>query len=469
MPVTSEVRDFLHVDPPVIPGNRTAVSLFSGAGLSDMGYELAGFHFQINVELNVQRCQVGQPNFPGSTWINGDVRDVTDIIVQVYQKKTRRPLDLLTVTPPCQGMSSSNPSRGRRHSPQAELHEERNKLLLAAVPVAQSLNPKIIVAENVRQILTLQIWEGDQRKLLVDVFKKRLPNYAVFTGVIQAADYGIPQNRRRGLIVAIRRDQPWLDALIDRGLLPWPVPTHAENPESNRKSWISLKDWFDSMNYEPLDGSSPRTSRGTDPLHYVPHYDDDRYLWIRDIPPYSGRNAYQNSRCPSCGHDPVPEGLAYCNACGGIMRNRPYVLDKETAKVRLVKGFASSYRRMNAYGPAPTITTNSSSIGSDFKIHPWENRVLSIRECADLQTVPRFFDWSWALTTGHPYTIRQVVGEALPTYFTYLHGKVLARLLIGEPPHESWLARADNRRLREMPTEHIDILGDHCEAIEPCM
>lgn len=87
MPVTSEVRDFLHVDPPVIPGNRTAVSLFSGAGLSDMGYELAGFHFQINVELNVQRCQVGQPNFPGSTWINGDVRDVTDIIVQVYQKK----------------------------------------------------------------------------------------------------------------------------------------------------------------------------------------------------------------------------------------------------------------------------------------------------------------------------------------------------------------------------------------------
>ena len=82
--------------------------------------------------------------------------------------------------------------------------------------------------------------------------------------------------------------------------------------------------------------------------------------------------------------------------------------------------------------PARTITTASSHVGSDYKIHPWENRVLSIRECADLQTVPRFYDWTWALETSHTYVARKVIGEALPPWFTYLQGKLLRRLLDGE-------------------------------------
>ena len=79
--------------------------------------------------------------------------------------------------------------------------------------------------------------------------------------------------------------------------------------------------------------------------------------------------------------------------------------------------------------PAPTVTTASSHLGSDYKIHPWENRVLSIRECADLQTVPRFYNWDWALNTQHTYLARQVIGEALPPWFSYLHGSVLQDLL----------------------------------------
>jgi DNA (cytosine-5)-methyltransferase 1 len=82
--------------------------------------------------------------------------------------------------------------------------------------------------------------------------------------------------------------------------------------------------------------------------------------------------------------------------------------------------------------PAPTVMTNSSHLGSDYKIHPWENRVLSIRECADLQTIPSFYDWSWAFQTGHVYVTRQVIGEALPSWFTYLHGLVLRQLLSGQ-------------------------------------
>ena len=88
--------------------------------------------------------------------------------------------------------------------------------------------------------------------------------------------------------------------------------------------------------------------------------------------------------------------------------------------------------------PAYTVTTNSSHIGSDFKIHPCENRVLGILECADLQTLPRFYDWTRAKENRTLYLIRNLIGEAFPTYFTYLHGQVLAELLSDSvpPAHE---------------------------------
>lgn len=84
--------------------------------------------------------------------------------------------------------------------------------------------------------------------------------------------------------------------------------------------------------------------------------------------------------------------------------------------------------------PAYTVTTNSSHVGSDFKIHPWENRILSILECADLQTVPGFYDWARAKDDRRLYLIRNLIGEAFPTCFTYLHGQVLANFLTGSDP-----------------------------------
>ena len=136
------------------------------------------------------------------------------------------------------------------------------------------------------------------------------------------------------------------------------------------------------------------------------------------------------------------------------MHSRPYLVE-EDGSARLIKGRHSSYRRMRPEQPARTITTGSSHVGSDYKIHPWENRVLSIRECADLQTVPRFYDWSWAIETRHTYLARQVIGEALPAWFTYLQGRLLRRLLDGEevPLSEFAPARWMQKPRQEAPED----------------
>lgn len=421
------VRDFILQDRPTDSGPWTAVSLFSGAGLSDLGYQMAGFRLTVQVEVDPRRAAIGADNFPRSQWITRDVRGSAHKIAAAYRKSTSKRLDLLVATPPCQGMSSSNPSRGKRQTLQAKALEGKNRLLLEVIPIARLLKPRIIVIENVRQVLTLEVEYDDGKGTAVDLLCDRLPEYKIFPSVVNVADYGVPQVRRRALIVAVQRDEACLESLLSESQFPKPLPTHAEQSTNGRQPWISIREWLEVMKYESLDAKSNDTARGTHPLHFVPAYGLDRYRQISEIPAYSGRSAYENGSCPSCGRQKVGVGLILCPTCGGVMRNRPYV--ERDGQPSLIRGFKSSYRRMNPGRPAYTITTNSSHIGSDFKIHPWESRVLSILECADLQTVPRFYDWTRAKKDRTFYLIRSLIGEAFPTYFTYLHGQVLAELL----------------------------------------
>ena len=428
--------------------------MFSGAGLSDFGYRLAGFQFRAQVESDGQRAAVGEPNFPGSKWLVEELPGSRDtIILRCEEALDGDELALLTMTPPCQGMSSSNPSRGRRHTDKSAQQGDRNRLILETIPIAKALRPRIIVAENVRPVITLRVDESGRQASVIEHLVRGLPDYVVFHGVVDAAEHGIAQTRRRAIVVAVLRSEPWLDDLLAKGLLPWPRPTHAEMPVDGLERSVSVGEWLSGMAYPPLDARAKELARGEHPLHRVPFYEDDRYLQIASIPAKSGKSAYENDRCPACGCDPVPRGLAYCPRCTSIMRNRPYCI--EEGRARLIRGFHSSYRRIQPDRPAPTVTTNTSHLGSDFKIHPSENRVLSALECADLQSVPRTYDWSGALNAGRNYLIRNVIGEAFPTYFTYLHGEMLNRLLSGNSIDDHEFAvgprPAPPRPTREVP------------------
>jgi DNA (cytosine-5)-methyltransferase 1 len=411
-----------------------AVSLFSGGGISDLGYEYAGFSFLVQAELDEHRAKLCAGNFPRSQVVVGDMREHWQDVVQSYERVCTDRLALLSVTPPCQGMSSSNPSRGKVSRPDGNGRNERNLLLLAAVPVIERLRPMCVVVENVPQILLRRVrLSADKRpQKLVETFFEGLDGYTVFAGVVQMADYGVPQVRRRSVLLLLDEKLPCVRELEDRALLPWPKPTHAEEQSNGHASRVTLREWLTGRGYKALDAHSERTARDDeDPLHFVPYYDADRYLWVSQIPPNTGRSAYQNGTCPHCGKKRVKEGLVRCPACQGLMVNRPYVKGRN-GRVRLVRGFKSSYRRMRPDRPAPTVTTASSHLGSDYKIHPWENRVLSIRECIELQTIPQAYSWEWAVNNGYHYLVRQVVGEAIPPWFTYLHGRVLRQLLEGK-------------------------------------
>lgn len=404
----------------------TAVSLYSGAGLSDYGYRRAGFNFHVQAELNQYRAAIGAANFAESNWIVGDLRQTAGQVIEAYRSSTDKPLDLLVATPPCQGMSSSNPGRGKRLTHKAQANEQKNSLLLATIPIIKALRPRVVVAENVRQILTLEVNQRGHLHNIIDIFKETLSGYTVWCGVMDAANYGIPQTRKRAVIVAVRNSEYWVEQILSRQRMPWPSPSHG----TQSRPPVPLEAWLRLMKYQRLDAGSAACSKGKHPLHFVPYYDADRYLQISSIPESSGASAYENDTCPECSYRPVPQNLVRCNKCAALMRNRPYVLIHR--RPRLIAGFHSSYRRMDPKRPAPTIMTNSSHVGSDFKIHPMEHRVLSVLECADIQTVPRSFSWSIPIRDGRTYTIRNVVGEAFPPYLTYRHGLLLRDFLTSD-------------------------------------
>jgi DNA (cytosine-5)-methyltransferase 1 len=431
-PKSNDVKDFLRA---LVPNNSSngllAVSLFSGAGISDYGYLLAGYRFRVQVERDPRRAALGQANFPGSRWLTGDVRQLHDKIVSAFEETSRgRPLALLVATPPCQGMSTSNASRGKRQTEAAKIHEDKNRLALEAAHLCRRLRPFVLVMENVRQIRTLNVSTPTGEQRFLDLIKRAVGDeYLIMDTSLNVADYGIPQNRYRAVIVAVRKDKLQTSKRIGGVPAFWPEATHGTI--STLKKHMSIGRWLRLMRYRPLDSSAKEKAKSADPLHFVPVYRRERYRLIADIPPNSGLSAYDNSCCPTCNDPDQPRDRAACMSCGSVLFNRPVINTADGP--RLIKGFKSSYRRMLPSQPAPTVTTASGHIGSDTKIHPWENRLLSIKEYADLQTVPRSYDWTPAL---HPSNgkrlynvIRDVIGEAFPPYFTYLHGKHIRNLL----------------------------------------
>ena len=131
----------------------------------------------------------------------------------------------------------------------------------------------------------------------------------MFPSVVNVADYGIPQVRKRALVVAIRKDEACLERILLQDSLPVPPPTHSEQPKNGERPWISIREWLEGMKYEPLDAGSRETACGDDPLHFVPAYGRHRYQQVKEIPPNSGRSAYENDKCPSCGRQEVDAGL----------------------------------------------------------------------------------------------------------------------------------------------------------------
>jgi DNA (cytosine-5)-methyltransferase 1 len=169
------------------------IDLFAGAGGLSLGFEQAGFDVVAAVEIDPIHCAAHEFNFPNCATICRSVTDVSGEGIRKAARIGKRDVDVVFGGAPCQGFSMIG---------QRALDDPRNSLVKHFVRIAREIAPKYVVFENVKG-LTL----GKHKKFLDELVRSLSRDYDMLLPyrVLNAADYGVPQDRRRLFLVGARK------------------------------------------------------------------------------------------------------------------------------------------------------------------------------------------------------------------------------------------------------------------------
>ena len=171
--------------------NKNILDLFSGCGGLSFGFEQVGFNVLAGIDSCKDALKTFKFNHKDSLVFK---QDLSDPNFKIIKNQLNRKVDLIIGGPPCQGFSTANPKRS--------FDDPRNHLFKEYARVLKAVKPKIFVLENVSGMVTME--KGQVFKLI----KKELAacGYRLFDQMLNAKDYGVPQNRRRMIIVGVRKD-----------------------------------------------------------------------------------------------------------------------------------------------------------------------------------------------------------------------------------------------------------------------
>lgn len=164
----------------------TAVSLFTGAGGMDIGFERAGIEVVLANELMSDAAATYNANHASGVMVNDDVNNIFDLLGQF------RGVDLVFGGPPCQGFSVAG-----KMNP----NDNRSKLIFTFLDVIEKVRPRAFVMENVKALGVLEKWEPVRRKYLDRV---RALGYNCVPFILNATEYGVSQKRERVFFIGIR-------------------------------------------------------------------------------------------------------------------------------------------------------------------------------------------------------------------------------------------------------------------------
>lgn len=410
----------------MLPAKHTALSLFSSAGIGELGLRACGYNILLSNELLEDRCALYKENFPDTDVLCGDIWKLRKTVEEQWEKYNVGSPFLLYATPPCQGMSFNGIGKilseiraGRRPKEDA-----RNRLIIPTVEIIKTLRPQWVLLENVPTMKNTVIRTEDNqyRKILDYLFNELEDEYVGRAEEVNCADFGIPQTRIR-LITILTRTDAGKRHFAKHGTFI-PQRTHSEQAVEGTLPWVTLRQAIGDLPH-----LSATRGHNQDPKthwHVVPIVKPEKYWWLENTP--SNETAY-NNQCSECGctetprhgmcmiggrHQSKKDTPIYCVNCGALLP-RPTMIDKSTGKRRLIKGFDSAYRRMAWDVPAPTLTQNFQFESSDKKLHPSQNRTLSIYEGLCIQTIT---DFPYKLAVNGKDISRnlccQIIGESVP-------------------------------------------------------
>ncbi len=337
----------------------TAIDLFCGAGGLTVGLKRAGFDVVAGVEIDPETAKTYKANHPTTKLLIKDIREITG--KEILELTGLEKIDFVTGCPPCQGFSKLT-DKYRRSDP-------RNELVLEMARLIWELMPQMVMMENVPGLAV-------RGKPLLDEFIDRVTSlgYVVNKDVLQMADYGVPQSRRRLVLLA------------GRGFfIPLPMQTHSsrECDEEKLKPWLTLSDAIRNMG-KPVTLSKADAHGGPKKFrwHVVRDLKEISIKRLKALKAGGGRSALPRRLRPPC-------------------------------HVKSNKGFQNVYGRLDWRQTPPTITGGCTTPCKGRFGHPSQLRTISVREAAVIQTFPK----SYRFETDFMDTVCDLVGNALPPKF----------------------------------------------------
>ncbi|MBN9335198.1 DNA cytosine methyltransferase [Devosia sp.] len=323
----------------------SAVDIFSGSGGVTQGLRRARWKVLAACDNDDAVAATYIANHPKTRFVKGDItEDAT--IDELAAKVGRKKVDLLIICAPCQPFSSQNRSRGADH---------REQLIVRALAAVERLNPTTVFFENVPLLASAAY------RPILDAVRSRLSElgYSLSEPLVRdAANYGVPQRRRRCIMFAAR-SKAAVDAFVAN-----------DRHTATKSVWQAIGD---------LPALEAGQSDPSDALHRARH------------------------------HQPIAiERLRHIPADGGSRSSLPAHLEL-ACHVGKKSSFSDVYGRMGWSGQAPTLTTGCDDLTRGRFAHPEQHRAISLREAARLQSFPDDYAFK-----GRGKQIATQIGNAVP-------------------------------------------------------
>ena len=173
----------------------TVVDVFAGAGGFSLGFELAGAKIAGAVELDNWACETFKANHPDAVVLQEDIAKISDAAILATFSGLKP--DILLGGPPCQGFSVCNRNNGDPSDPRNSLFEE-------FIRMGRLLRPSVMIMENVPNLMRAKTKTGSR---VLDIITSELQKigYSAESRILEASDYGVPQMRKRLVVIAATR------------------------------------------------------------------------------------------------------------------------------------------------------------------------------------------------------------------------------------------------------------------------
>lgn len=330
------------------------IDLFAGVGGLSLGFEQAGFEAVISNEFDESIAEAYKKNRKHSNMV---VADITDLQIEEVFKKYKGRVSLVIGGPPCQGYSQ----KGQRKT----INDPRNYLFRYFVKVVEVVQPQYFVMENVPNLLTTEngYFKEELKKLFTEL------GYTINAEILCAADYGVPQNRRRAIIIGKFGNQK------------------VDMPPKNTKRttvWEAISDL-----------AYLQSGEGSEISDYIsePQSEYQRIMRLNSGKVYN-HIATKHSKV-------AIERMAMIPPGGG---------KEHLPQEHLTKSiYSGTWERMETNGLSATITTRFDTPSSGKFTHPFLNRAITVREAARIQSFPDDFRFY-----GTKSSQMKQVGNAVP-------------------------------------------------------